>query len=247
MEDVLPGNPGTLVGALGSLGDYDVIDENSIFANGPAGVIDDTTFDLLSNFVDFGHVDAATTPLGTMGLFSRADPDRWVTYAYPFGSGYVIYSSIPLDFYLRPGAIPAVARDLYAPNIVAHGLGLLKLGPDADGDGLLDVEEALLGTDSAAADTDADGLDDRFEVRNGFDPNAPGNGPVDTDGDGLRNLEGQTERTGPRAADRDGDGRGVEKMVPTPPALLDLDFQEWIRSEERRVGNECRSRWSPFP
>ena len=22
---------------------------------------------------------------------------------------------------------------------------------------------------------------------------------------------------------------------------------EWVRSEERRVGKECRSRWSPYP
>ena len=23
-------------------------------------------------------------------------------------------------------------------------------------------------------------------------------------------------------------------------------FEEWLRSEERRVGKECRSRWSPY-
>ena len=205
MEDVLPGNPGTLVGDFNALLNYDVIDENSIFANGPAGIIDDTTFDGLPNLVDFGHVDSATAPVGSTGLFSRADPDLWVTYSYPVGDGYVIFSSIPLDFYLQPGSIPAVARDLYAPNIVAHGLGLLKLGPDADGDGLLDVEEAMLGTDPAASDTDADGLGDRFEVQNGFDPNAGGDGAVDTDSDGLSNLEEQTERTDPRASDSDGD------------------------------------------
>jgi hypothetical protein len=96
-------------------------------------------------------------------------------------------------------------RDLYSPNIVAHGLGLLKLGPDADGDGLLDVEEASLGTDPAVSDSDADGLTDRFEVQNGFDPSAGGDGAVDTDSDGLSNLEEQTERTDPRASDSDGD------------------------------------------
>ena len=27
---------------------------------------------------------------------------------------------------------------------------------------------------------------------------------------------------------------------------LERDIQDWNRSEERRVGNECRSRWSPY-
>ena len=32
-------------------------------------------------------------------------------------------------------------------------------------------------------------------------------------------------------------------------AVLDVDFEQWEtawRSEERRVGKECRSRWSPY-
>ena len=28
--------------------------------------------------------------------------------------------------------------------------------------------------------------------------------------------------------------------------LLAFELQEWARSEERRVGKECRSRWSPY-
>ena len=32
----------------------------------------------------------------------------------------------------------------------------------------------------------------------------------------------------------------------TEPILLTLDVYEVIRSEERRVGKECRSRWSPY-
>ena len=29
-------------------------------------------------------------------------------------------------------------------------------------------------------------------------------------------------------------------------SLRPSDFDEYIRSEERRVGKECRSRWSPY-
>ena len=205
MEPVLPGNPGTLTGDTLSTSLYDVVDPDSVFAVGPAGVIDDTTFDTLPNFVTFGHVDPAAAPPGSVGLLRREDNDRWVTMAYPFGDGHVIYSSIPLDFYLANGN-PAVARDLYAPNVVAYGLSLLKLGPDGDGDGLLDVEEAVLGTDAAAEDSDGDGLLDGFEVRNGFDPNAAGDDTGDADGDGLSNLGEQTAVTDPLVADTDGDG-----------------------------------------
>src|SRR3712207_9168693 len=28
--------------------------------------------------------------------------------------------------------------------------------------------------------------------------------------------------------------------------IVETDLGEWIRSEERRVGKECRSRWSPY-
>ena len=36
-------------------------------------------------------------------------------------------------------------------------------------------------------------------------------------------------------------GQGVED-----PAKFFVDFNRRIRSEERRVGKECRSRWSPY-
>lgn len=47
---------------------------------------------------------------------------------------------------------------------------------DSDGDGLLDSEEATLGTDPANVDTDGDGFDDQEEVDANTDP---------TDGDDL--------------------------------------------------------------
>jgi len=205
MDPLLPGSPGTLSAGTLSSSLYDVVSANSVFADGPAGIIENTTFDTLSNFVTFGDVDPANAPPGSEGLLLREDNGHWVTMAYPVGDGYVIYSSIPLDFYLANGN-PDVARDLYGPNVVAHGLSLLTLGPDADGDRLLDVEEAVLGTDPALEDSDGDGLLDRFEVRNGFDPNAAGDETGDADGDGLNNLDEQAASTEPRVADTDGDG-----------------------------------------
>ncbi len=51
---------------------------------------------------------------------------------------------------------------------------------DRDGDGLLDADEALLGTDPDLADSDGDGLNDAEEVALGTSPIAR-----DSDGDGL--------------------------------------------------------------
>ena len=44
---------------------------------------------------------------------------------------------------------------------------------DSDGDGLLDWEEAKLGTNPYNPDTDGDGLSDKWEVDNGYDPLNP--------------------------------------------------------------------------
>ena len=34
--------------------------------------------------------------------------------------------------------------------------------------------------------------------------------------------------------------------VESNPEISDFDFDMLLRSEERRVGKECRSRWSPY-
>ena len=52
-----------------------------------------------------------------------------------------------------------------------RGCDAVRTVPDMDGDGLLDVEEAAIGTDDLNPDTDGDGFDDGQEVlRMGTDP-----------------------------------------------------------------------------
>ena len=42
-----------------------------------------------------------------------------------------------------------------------------------------------------------------------------------------------------------GIGPGNESDI-TPPVISALQESDVVRSEERRVGKECRSRWSPY-
>lgn len=225
IENFLPGSPGNLVQDLGATRtEFEVIDELTHLALGPGGVIDDNNLES-ANSLTFGYVDADTVPHGSIGLLSRNDPDHWTTYAYPYGRGWVLYSSIPLDFYLLSGN-PDIMRDVYAPNILAEARAILGKAPDDDGDGLLNAEEALLGTDSNSADSDGDTLSDFFEVRNGFDPTSPGDEAGDTDADGLSNFEEQTAGTSPRLVDSDDDGLGdgeEVQMYGTDPLSRDSD------------------------
>ncbi len=60
-----------------------------------------------------------------------------------------------------------------------EGCDAVRTVPDMDGDGLLDTEEAAIGTDALNPDTDGDGFDDGEEVLvMGTDPLDPTPNPV---------------------------------------------------------------------
>src|SRR5690554_8055434 len=56
------------------------------------------------------------------------------------------------------------------------------------------------------------------------------------------------QETGRRVEGQVGDGKFAANASKTLPGGLDEGLARWVslvRSEERRVGKECRSRWSP--
>ncbi|WP_247731367.1 hypothetical protein [Halovivax limisalsi] len=155
----------------------------------------DADFDGRPNWVDT-DADGDGAPDREEG---REDPDGDGVPAYLDNDG--DNDGLP-DFYEREvtGTDPA-SNDSDYPSTDADEAdnGVIDGREDPDGDGLTTHREFAAGTDPFVADTDGDGLSDRFEVRHDsdrveqdrFDPLV-----ADTDGDGVSDAE----------EDHDGDG-----------------------------------------
>ncbi|NCG17908.1 MAG: hypothetical protein GWP91_02715 [Rhodobacterales bacterium] len=97
------------------------------------------------------------------------------------------------------------------PNLVSYDDVLIEIfDPDADGDGLSDAIEGVIGSDANNADSDGDGISDRDEVGLPITPHdTDGDGTIDmldddSDGDGL--LDFIEAAVGGGLADSDCDG-----------------------------------------
>lgn len=110
----------------GVIGVRDFSDEANInfpvgspILTGPGGTLTASSLDG-GNSSSHGYVAAGTLPAGGQVLAHRTAATEGVTVTYPWGTGRVVYSTIPLDFYFN-GANPASFRTIYAPNIIAWG------------------------------------------------------------------------------------------------------------------------------
>jgi hypothetical protein len=95
---------------------------------GPVGALDNTTIDLGASS-SHGYAQSNSLPANArVHVAHQVTLDNAVTIEYPLGSGAVIYSGIPLDFYL--GQAPGTAwyrpgfSEEYRPNIIAYALDL---------------------------------------------------------------------------------------------------------------------------
>lgn len=82
---------------------------------------------------------------------------------------------------------------------------------DPDEDNVMNLIEYLTGTNPNDADTDADGMNDSWEMQYSLSPtdsDGENGADGDADEDGLSNLREYQNRTDPRNADSDGDGLG---------------------------------------
>jgi hypothetical protein len=137
---ILPLPPGVMFPLVSSApsNDINVSDAATLVAGGPAGLITDTNLDN-GQASNNGSVNLTFIPIpGRKSLLHRgALPfanNNSVTFSYPLGLGFVIYSSIPLDLFLKDMgmAAPAVReafRTIYAPNVLTYAACGLKALP----------------------------------------------------------------------------------------------------------------------
>jgi len=110
----------------------DVRDGSTPVTNGAGGVVTSASLDN-GNFSDHGYADASSLPVGTKLILSRTDPQRIVTFLYPYGNGAVLYSTIPLDGFLAglgPDPPRTAFANTYAVNVVDYAARLAQGVPD---------------------------------------------------------------------------------------------------------------------
>ena len=121
---VLPGGAGL---SMVRVADPDDIDfpASSPILTGPGGTLNNTSLDG-GNSSTHGYASAASLPIGGSVLAHRVASTEGVTVQYPYGSGKVVYSGIPLDFYLGgSGNNPPKDNmvNIYLPNVLAAMIG----------------------------------------------------------------------------------------------------------------------------
>ncbi|MFO0841172.1 MAG: PKD domain-containing protein [Gemmataceae bacterium] len=122
---------------------------DNALVNPPGGTpITNTNLDG-ANGSNHGFASVSTLPANARVLLNTGDSTRAVTFSYKYGLGYVVYSSAPLDFFLVNNANPARInfRNIYAPNVIRYGVGLLHIPPVAqNGSATLDEDGTVSGT-----------------------------------------------------------------------------------------------------
>jgi hypothetical protein len=172
--------------------------------------------------------DAASTTIGVavdvLVLANDADVDGdtlTVTGAGAAGNGTTaVQGGTTVRYTPNPGF---TGQDMFTYTI-SDGKGgsagatvLVSIGVDSDMDGLLDTQEAMLGTLPNDPDSDDDGVLDGIEVNvittNPLDDDSDDDGLLDGNEDGDKDGTVDAGETDPLAADSDGDGLqdGTEK------------------------------------
>ena len=125
----LPGAP-ALTPAAGSTYGVDIdFTASAGYLSGPGGILTNTSLDG-GNWSNHGSVAVASLPAGSVVSATTAVASQVVTFSYPYGSGRVIFSTIPLQCYLPGGNCISspVAPEMqkYATNLIATSLGYVS-------------------------------------------------------------------------------------------------------------------------
>ena len=115
-----------------------------------------------------------------------------------------LVASIPLDAARsEQGYLFTVELTDAGPNAQERNFHVASVNiADADADGVIDVDDAFADNPDYSADSDGDGLADRWESDHGLDPFAADDPLADIDGDGFSLLDEFTNGSFPNLAER---------------------------------------------
>lgn len=100
--------------------DINIRDASTVVTTG----LDNSSLDN-GNFSSHGFAVDSTLPVKAKLILTTTTANRIVTFCYSHGKGSVIYSTIPLDFYLQGGGGSPLRENLsniYAPNVVKFAM-----------------------------------------------------------------------------------------------------------------------------
>jgi len=119
-EQILPGGESIVFhrtaddGGSGNV-NIDIVDSG--LDTGLGGTINDASLDN-GGWSNHGYVDLNSLPEGAKVLMTDGDPTHVVTFSYQYGAGTVIYSTIPLDYYLSMSGDLSANMQIYAANLL---------------------------------------------------------------------------------------------------------------------------------
>lgn len=118
-ESILPGGTGfNIIRDFADDANIDIRDYTTYVTNGPGGALTNSSLDGGTSS-SHGYTVASSLPQSARLILTRGNTNEIVTFSYQYGLGKVIYSSIPLDYYLD-GNAPIAFSTVYAPNVIAH-------------------------------------------------------------------------------------------------------------------------------
>jgi VCBS repeat-containing protein len=126
-ETILPGGDAFIINRDFSAGtEITFADPNGLLALGRPGTADDLNNASLDNGTWSNHGFAIASSLAARDaeiLLTTNTPDQVVTFAYGWGQGAVVYSTIPLDAYVGGSSALGINMTSYATNVIGAFTG----------------------------------------------------------------------------------------------------------------------------
>jgi VCBS repeat-containing protein len=151
-ETLLPGSAGFDIRRDFSDGrNIELLNDAHPIATGPGGTVTDTSLDG-GNWSSHGFSIEGSLPADADLILTTTTATEIVTFSYRFGAGDVVYSSIPLDFYLG-GSGTAITDGMksYATNLLDYAATTLREEPLTDENTSITIASAQLFSNDLAA------------------------------------------------------------------------------------------------